>query len=269
MAGEEGLLTQHGRADVHANPVVTLVRDVIPAQPRATAEERRGRKCRDHGPGLRVTWPAARLWQPGPLSSARNRERLVVWYLDVHPAPAPAVPCAATQGRALTHPTSRRRHGRSSGRPSSSTARSDICDWISTTRELQGTARPWAAGGSPAARPPRRRLTVISAPASPRHLTMGFHHHHTPPRHRPPDGFPPTRPHGRDPRPPVGFPPPRLHSRDPFPWRAPPARPRLTTGPLPARAARQPRSDRPRRTSACTSSPRPHRRTATRERRKR
>lgn len=44
MAGEEELLTQHGRADVHADPVVTLFRDVIPAQPRATAGQRKGEK---------------------------------------------------------------------------------------------------------------------------------------------------------------------------------------------------------------------------------
>lgn len=53
MAGEEELLTQHGRADVHADPVVTLFRDVIPAQPRATAGQRKGEKHKDHGQGRR------------------------------------------------------------------------------------------------------------------------------------------------------------------------------------------------------------------------
>lgn len=40
--GEEGPLTQHCRANVHANPVVPLFRDKIPTQPRAAAEGRKG-----------------------------------------------------------------------------------------------------------------------------------------------------------------------------------------------------------------------------------
>lgn len=65
------------------------------------------------------------------------------------PCAPPSPGCSVCQGpgQSPAHPTSSRRHGRSSGSPSSSTARSDICDWISTTRELRqrqsvGDGRP-------------------------------------------------------------------------------------------------------------------------------
>lgn len=95
-----GTLTQHGAADVHPDPAVPLLGDVLPAQSGAAAA---------HGRGT----TAVRGVLPG------------------RPHPARRAPRAA-------HPTSRRRHGRPSGSASNSTARAAICAWISATRELRG-----------------------------------------------------------------------------------------------------------------------------------
>lgn len=107
VAGEEGRLTQHGRADVHANPVVTLIGDVIPAQPRATAEGRKRGKRRDHGPGPRVM-PASRNATAGfPSSSAHNRETLVPRGLD---APRPGRPSSRRPRCPICHDTGQGPH---------------------------------------------------------------------------------------------------------------------------------------------------------------